>query len=343
MKIFPGTFNPVTYGHLEIAKRGGADLIVCSVNEDKNEVWFTPEQMVELWGRLGYRAMTLQQYAAVHRSGDDVIMLRGIRNEGDADYELEVMKRNHREFGLTRFEYVWSESSVSGTQAREAACGFNLVAMSELMPPWSITYCLEKLFDGPVYMVAGPPGAGKSTWCSSKHNWIDAPHMTELGVTTDTPEIKAEDMVRNEYGERWLQMMGRNMRNAYEAGMRGSAYLEVPYGLKYGLHRFLGAKVLYFEEDHATLVKRNEERGTPGYIKFIGQFRDERNRVTAYKGEFDVQKELAWLTGHVGPQVLDGGALRPFDEVNARYPGVFSESTHRFIKHPDGGISIEKL
>ena len=49
--IYPGSFDPVTLGHLNIIKRAAAifdELIVCvMVNSSKNGL-FTPEERVEL-------------------------------------------------------------------------------------------------------------------------------------------------------------------------------------------------------------------------------------------------------------------------------------------------------
>ena len=50
--IYPGSFDPVTLGHLNIIKRAAAmfdELIVCvSVNSSKSAGLFTPEERVEL-------------------------------------------------------------------------------------------------------------------------------------------------------------------------------------------------------------------------------------------------------------------------------------------------------
>ncbi len=51
--IFPGSFDPPTYGHVEVATRAlkvFKDLyIVCSTNPSKNNRWFKPEECVEMW------------------------------------------------------------------------------------------------------------------------------------------------------------------------------------------------------------------------------------------------------------------------------------------------------
>ena len=50
--IYPGSFDPVTLGHLDIIKRAAAifeELIVCvSVNSAKPSGLFTPQERVEI-------------------------------------------------------------------------------------------------------------------------------------------------------------------------------------------------------------------------------------------------------------------------------------------------------
>ena len=54
--IYPGSFDPVTLGHLDIIKRAAAifdELIVCvSVNSAKDSGLFSPEERVELIRRV---------------------------------------------------------------------------------------------------------------------------------------------------------------------------------------------------------------------------------------------------------------------------------------------------
>lgn len=53
--IYPGSFDPVTLGHLNIIKRAAAcfdKLIVCVMVNSKKQGMFTPEERVELLRRL---------------------------------------------------------------------------------------------------------------------------------------------------------------------------------------------------------------------------------------------------------------------------------------------------
>ena len=53
--IYPGSFDPVTLGHLNIIKRAAAcfdRLIVCVMINSKKQGMFTPEERVELLERL---------------------------------------------------------------------------------------------------------------------------------------------------------------------------------------------------------------------------------------------------------------------------------------------------
>src|SRR3989338_6840100 len=92
--IFPGSFGPPTYGHLEIAKKVvgicGKLLIVCSVNQDKESAWFSQEECKEMWKTYGLcPGITIKTFDEL--KGDagkfQVVMVRGIRDERDLDYE----------------------------------------------------------------------------------------------------------------------------------------------------------------------------------------------------------------------------------------------------------------
>ena len=60
--IYPGSFDPVTLGHLNIIKRAAAcfdRLIVCVMINSKKQGMFTPEERVELLLNPGLETMFL--------------------------------------------------------------------------------------------------------------------------------------------------------------------------------------------------------------------------------------------------------------------------------------------
>ncbi|HEX8087694.1 MAG TPA: pantetheine-phosphate adenylyltransferase [Blastocatellia bacterium] len=102
--IYPGTFDPVTMGHLDIIERSSKlfDEIVVAVllNIDKQPM-FSTEERVEMirevipWAnvRVGTFQGLLVDYA---KEQDAQVIVRGIRAISDYEYELQMALMNRR-------------------------------------------------------------------------------------------------------------------------------------------------------------------------------------------------------------------------------------------------------
>lgn len=142
--IFPGTFDPITNGHLDVIYRGNKlfDKLIVAVgqNPGKKQL-FTPEERVEMIRELikdmprvsveSYDCLTVE--FAARKKAD--VMLRGLRNLTDVQYEfqLAMTNRNVAEietvFVMTTEEYGFVNSSM----VREVAMLGGDV--SRLIPP----------------------------------------------------------------------------------------------------------------------------------------------------------------------------------------------------------------
>lgn len=102
--IYPGSFDPITLGHLDIIRRGAAcfdKLYVCvMVNCEKKLPMFTPERRLELIRRsvadipnveVENWSGLLADYA---REKGARILLKGVRNATDWDMELQMSRIN---------------------------------------------------------------------------------------------------------------------------------------------------------------------------------------------------------------------------------------------------------
>ena len=102
--IFPGSFDPPTYGHLNVISRASALFdridVVVSVNPAKKNL-FTPEERVEMLQEMiePYKNVTIHvsdtlvvEYA--QKLGAKVL-IRGIRNANDFAYEFDLSLINH--------------------------------------------------------------------------------------------------------------------------------------------------------------------------------------------------------------------------------------------------------
>ncbi|HEY4028016.1 MAG TPA: pantetheine-phosphate adenylyltransferase [Candidatus Dormibacteraeota bacterium] len=102
--LFPGSFDPFTNGHLDVARRAAAlfdELIVAvAANPEKRAPLFTPDERAEmiretLAGVPGvevttYRGLTVE-YA---RSREVVALVKGLRLPGDFEPELQQALMN---------------------------------------------------------------------------------------------------------------------------------------------------------------------------------------------------------------------------------------------------------
>ncbi len=99
--VFPGSFDPPTYGHLNIIRRGAALFdsldIVIAINSRKNpllkhkEIKLLLEEQIKAMD-LGQVRVTTHEGLIVDycRSVDAGVLLRGVRSPADFDYEFEL-------------------------------------------------------------------------------------------------------------------------------------------------------------------------------------------------------------------------------------------------------------
>ena len=103
--VYPGTFDPITYGHLDIIERGKRlfDRVVVAILENaEKQPLFTVEERVELIreATAGSPHVTVDTFSGllvdyVRRSGAHVIV-RGLRAISDFEYEFQMALMNRR-------------------------------------------------------------------------------------------------------------------------------------------------------------------------------------------------------------------------------------------------------
>jgi pantetheine-phosphate adenylyltransferase len=103
--LYPGTFDPITNGHLDLIQRGSAlfdKLIVAILRNEEKKVLFSVADRIEMLNevtcglpnvQVGSFDGLLVDYAA--ECGASVI-LRGIRAVSDYEYELQMALMNRR-------------------------------------------------------------------------------------------------------------------------------------------------------------------------------------------------------------------------------------------------------
>ena len=136
--IYPGSFDPVTLGHLDVIKRAAAifdELIVCvSVNSAKDGGLFSPEERVELIRRVTEELPNVRvdcsrglvaDYAKRNRAR---VLVKGLRAVSDYESEIQMAMINAKlnarldtVFLYTRPKYAYLSSTVVKELARYGA------------------------------------------------------------------------------------------------------------------------------------------------------------------------------------------------------------------------------
>jgi pantetheine-phosphate adenylyltransferase len=132
--IFPGSFDPITNGHLDVIRRGMKlfDELIVAVGRSpiKNQL-FTPQERVEMISELldkekmpgvsveSFEGLTVEY--ATKRKAD--VILRGLRSLTDVQYEFQLAMTNRAVAGIETIFIMTSEQYgfTSSTLIREIA------------------------------------------------------------------------------------------------------------------------------------------------------------------------------------------------------------------------------
>ena len=103
--IYPGTFDPVTYGHIDLIKRARKifdEVIVAVAHNPSNGPLFTVEERVQFLQRAtrSMRGVVVDQFDSLVvdyvRRKQSRIMLRGLRMLSDFEYEFQMALTNRK-------------------------------------------------------------------------------------------------------------------------------------------------------------------------------------------------------------------------------------------------------
>jgi pantetheine-phosphate adenylyltransferase len=131
--VFPGTFDPIHYGHIDIAKRAARlfdEVVIAVYDRPLKSLVFSPEQRIELVKQsfqeedkitvMGYSGLTVEFCHAIGAQ----VMIRGLRVFSDFEYEFRMALANHRlapDIEVIALITAEEHTFLSGSTVREIA------------------------------------------------------------------------------------------------------------------------------------------------------------------------------------------------------------------------------
>jgi pantetheine-phosphate adenylyltransferase len=147
LAVYPGTFDPIHYGHADILVRAARlfdELLIAVYDKPLKSLLFPPEERLALVRadveRLGLANVRVTGYSGLTvdfcRSVNAQVMVRGLRVFSDFEHEFRMALANHRLApGIETVPFITSEQHtfLSSTSVREiASLGGDV---SSMVPP----------------------------------------------------------------------------------------------------------------------------------------------------------------------------------------------------------------
>ena len=143
--IYPGSFDPVTYGHLDIIQRASKvvdELIIGVLVNSSKQPLFSMEERIHLLCETtkNYQNVRVKSFEGLTvnfaRQNDARVIIRGLRAVTDFESEMQIAQTNHSiepEIETMFFTTSLQYSFLSSTIAKEVA--FYGSDVSKLVPP----------------------------------------------------------------------------------------------------------------------------------------------------------------------------------------------------------------
>lgn len=157
--LYPGTFDPLTYGHLDLIERGVRvvdRLIVAVLRNEQKSPLFSAEERMEMLAEATrkYDSVEIECFDGLlvdfARRKQATVILRGIRAISDYEYELQMALMNRRLAPSIETMFMMAGEAYSFISSRLVKEVFGLGGeIAGLVPPGVEARLRQRLPPGP--------------------------------------------------------------------------------------------------------------------------------------------------------------------------------------------------
>ncbi|GAB3578884.1 pantetheine-phosphate adenylyltransferase [Calidifontibacter terrae] len=143
--VCPGSFDPITVGHLDVIRRAARlfeEVVVAVIHNPEKQGTFTPadrvrliEESVSALPNVRAEAFGAMLAVDVCRQLDAGVMVKGLRNETDFGYELPMAQMNTEMTGVETLFLPASPAVSHYASSLVRVCAQRGADVSQMVPP----------------------------------------------------------------------------------------------------------------------------------------------------------------------------------------------------------------
>lgn len=155
--VYPGTFDPVHFGHLDIVKRAlniFETVIVAIAENPKKKPFFTVEERVEIFEdavKEYKERVIVEPFSGLlvdfMKKYDTKIIVRGVRLFTDFEYELQIAMTNYKLASVETFFMMPSQELIHISSSIVKDIAFNGGDVSNMVTDFTQKMLYKKLRD----------------------------------------------------------------------------------------------------------------------------------------------------------------------------------------------------